>query len=302
MSDPLAAVARGEADAVPTPILITDEPLVRLVQARLTHHGLLDPSPDGYWGPVSTWALSEFCRAAGMAFPDSVDQPVATALLGADPVLPLHPGDDLPGRVVRAILRRGGWVCRHPDCVTIAYVEGLSEAGNPVARRPDAFDDLRLLLRYEPGGHIVLAGAWQATAAAGRPAVEQPAEAAGAPRLAPGQYKAWVMGRTAIGTELEQEALVQASDLPVTRDAGRDFQRQGDERQVGRFVIDQHSGMDAPPDAVGGVGAGCLVGRETAGHAAFMTLLRGDARWRANNAYRFMTALLTAKELGQARL
>ena len=293
----LTALVQGEAAATPTPLLILDEDLVRATQTRLAAHGLLDPPADGYWGPVSTWALSAFCQAAGMAFPDAVTPDVAAALLSEPPVLPLHPPAGLAGDVLRAMLRRGDWVCRHPACFTIAYVEGLDVDGQPVERRPDGFDDVRLLLRCRPGGTVELAGAWQATTAAGWPAVKEPAQAAGAPRLVPGQHKAWVIGRTAIGTDLEGEALVQTTPLPVSRDAGQDFRRDGDLVQRGRFVIDQHSGMDAPPDAVGGTGAGCLVGRERAGHGAFMALLRTDARWQANNAYRFMTALLTAVDL-----
>ena len=293
----LEALAQGRGDTIPTPLLILDEELVRATQARLTVHGLLDPPADGYWGPVSTRALAAFCEAAGMDFPDGVTPDLAAALLSETPVLPLEPGAGLAGVVMRAMLRRGDWVCRNPACFTVVYVEGMSVDGQPSARRPDAFDDVRLLLRCRPGGEVELAGAWQATTAAGRPAVKQPAQVVGAPRLVPGQHKAWVMGRTAIGTELEQEALVQSTPLPVSRDAGQDFRREGDAVQRGRFIIDQHSGMDAPPDKVGGVGAGCLVGRERAGHAAFMALLRTDARWQANNAYRFMTSLLTAAEV-----
>ena len=293
----LTALAQGREDSTLTPLLILDEELVRATQARLTAHGLLDPPADGYWGPVSTWALSAFCQAAGMPFPDAVTPDLAAALLRETPVLPLEPGAEFAGAVMRALLRRGDWVCRHPACFTIAYVEGVSVDGQLTPRRPDAFDDVRLLLRCRPGGKVELAGAWQATTAAGWPAVKEPAQAAGAPRLVPGQHKAWVMGRTAIGTELEQEALVQSTPLQVSRDAGQDFRREGDTVQRGRFIIDQHSGMDAQPDKVGGVGAGCLVGRERAGHGMFMALLRTDARWQANNAYRFMTSLLTAAEV-----
>ena len=217
---------RDEArESLPIPLLILDEPLVRAVQERLAGHGLLDPPADGFLGPVSQWALAEFCRARDLAFAGALTPATAGALLDDDPVLPLRPGDDLAGRVIAAMLRRGDWVCRHSDCLTIAYVEGMDPHGDPTARRPDAFEDARLLLRVAPDGVPVLAGAWDATTAPGRPAVEQPAEPAGAPRIRRGQHKAWVIGRTAIGTEQEQEALVQVAPLPVTRDANRDFQR-----------------------------------------------------------------------------
>ena len=170
-TDRLTALMQGREDATLTPLLILDEELVRATQDRLTAHGLLDPPADGYWGPVSTWALSAFCQAADMEFPDAVTPDLAAALLRQTPVLPLEPSAGFAGAVTRALLRRGDWVCRHPACFTIAYVEGMSVDGQPTPRRPDAFDDVRLLLRCRPGGKVELAGAWQATTAAGWPAV-----------------------------------------------------------------------------------------------------------------------------------
>lgn len=294
---PLREFRDGERDSLPVALLTLNEPLVRAVQDRLAAHGLLDPPADGFLGPVSQWALAQFCQARGLEFEGKIIRDIADALLDAEPALPLRPGEDLAGKVVSAMLRRGDWVCRHPDCLTIAYVEGIDPSGAATAHRPDAFDDARLLIRVDADGGPTLAGAWEATAAPGRPAVEEPAEPIGTPRLVRGQYGAWIMGRTAIGTELEQDALVQAIPLPVTRDGSKDFRRSGDPVHHGLFVIDQHGGKDAPRDQVGGVGAGCLVGRAQAGHEAFVAYLRGDARFRASAAYRFMTALLSREEL-----
>ena len=293
----LAALRDGDRESLPVPLVIADEALAREVQDRLAHHGLLDPPADGCFGPVSQWALSAFCRARGLPFEAALTRAAADALLAGEPTLPLRPGGDLAGRVAAALLRRGDWLCRHPDCLTVVYVEGMEPDGRRSAARPDAFDDARLLLRVGPDGVPEFAGVWEATAAPGRPAVEEPAEPAGAPRLERGQHKAWVMGRTGLGTEHEQEALVQVQPLPVTRDANRDFRRNGDERQRGLYGMDQHGGFDAPGDEVGGIGAGCLVGRVQDGHRAFMALLRDDARWRASHAYRFMVSLLGVEEV-----
>jgi len=291
----------GPENGLMVPLLAHQPALVRAVQARLTYHGLLDPPADGFLGPVSQWALNEFCRARELRFDGSLTREAAVALLETSPVLPLRTGGtDLAARLAAALARRGDWICRHPDSLTIAYVEGIDAHGRARQRNADSFDDLRLLLRIAPGGQPELAGVWDTTADAGRPATAEPAEAEGAPRLLPGQHKAWVMGRTAIGTEFEQDALVQVSPLPVTRDANRDFHREGDPREEGLFVLDQHGGLDAPHDAIGGVGAGCLVGRRQAEHRLFMEALRGDARHRASHAYRFMTSLLTAEEFGAA--
>lgn len=285
-------------EKLPVALLVRDADLVAEIQERLAHHGLLDPPGDGVLGPATQWALSEFGRAAGTPFEGALHPATAGVLVRDEPVLPVTPGPDLAGRVAAALLRRGDWLCRHPACVNIIYVEGMDETGHAIPRRPDAFDDLRLLLRIVPGGRPEIAGRWQATTAPGRLAVEGPIEPEGAPALLRGQHRGWTIGRTAIGTDLEQEALVQALPLPVTRDANRDFRRAGDPQERGLYILDQHGARDAPRDAVGGIGAGCLLGRVQDGHAAFMAMLRADPRWRADAAHRFSTSILGAEELG----
>ena len=262
------------------------------MQDQLARLGLLDLPADGVLGPVTQWALLELCRAHGLQYGSVLTPDLADALLAPEPPLPLEPGSDLAGRIVAAMLHRGDWVCRHPDCFTIAYVEGTAPDGSPTAPHPDAFNDARFLLRVSGAGRPEIVGAWEATTAPGRPAVEHPAEPAGAPRLLPGQHKAWVMGRTGVGTDLEQDALVQVTPLPVTRDEDRDFRRNHDKGQRGLFIMDQHGGLDAPRGGIGGIGAGCLVGRAQDGHRSFIAALRTDPRWRVNHAYRFMTSVL----------
>lgn len=292
----LGDLARGDA-AVTAALLVRDRPLVAELQAALVRAGLLDPPGDDVLGPATQWALSAASRLAGTPFEGGLSPPTAAALLAPEALLPVRPGADLAGRVAAALLRRGDWLCRHPDCVNIVYVEGMGPDGRPTPRRPDVFDDLRLLLRIAPDGRPEIAGAWQATTAPGRPAVEGPAEPEGAPRLLRGQHRAWVIGRTAIGTELEQEALVQTVTLAVTRDANRDFRRAGDAVETDLYLMDQHGAMDPPHGKVGGAGAGCLVGQAQDGHAAFMAALRRDPRWRVNNAHLFTTSVIGAEEL-----
>jgi hypothetical protein len=295
MSDHLEAFTRVAPQPLEAALLVRDRLLVAEVQTRLCAAGLLDAPPDGFFGPITQWALGEFCRASGLAFEGKLSGATAAALLRGDTPLSLRPGRDLAGQVVAALIRRGDLICRHPECVTIVYVEGLDGEGHRTARRPDAFDDLRLLLRIGPDGRPETLGAWEATTGAGRPAVESPAEIAGAPRLAPGQHHAWVIGRTAIGTKLEQDALVQAAPLSVTRDGDRDFHRGGDASETGHYLLDQHGALDAPRDKVGGVGAGCLVGRSQRGHEDFMAFLRRDPRLRAFSAHRFSTSIIGAE-------
>jgi hypothetical protein len=296
--DALQAFACGQRDGLGAALLAREPALVAALQARLSRAGLLDPPSSSLLDPETQWALKAFCDIMRLPFKGALSRAAAEALLVPESAPPLQPQDDLAGRVAAALMRRGDWICRHPDCVNIAYVEGLNAAGLRIPRRPDAFDDLRLLLRIAEGGKPELCGAWTATTAPGRPAVEAPAEPVGAPVVRRGQYRAWVLGYTAIGTPFEQEALVQVEPLAVTRDQNRNFQREGDPAEDGLFLIDQHGGLDAAEDRVGGSGAGCLVGRAQAGHRDFMAMLRRDPRWRMNTSHRFTTSILGAEELG----
>lgn len=295
----LRDVAAGQhGTTLSLPLLVEDRDLVREIQARLTIAGLLDPPADGFLGPVSGWALATYLRAVGEDLQAGITARAAGALRhpGAGNPFPMDLGDDLAGRIVGAILHRGGFVATHPDLLTVAYVEGMHPDGTLSANRPDAFDDARFLIAVE-GGRPVLRGAWEATTSAGRPFVEDPPDPRGALRIALGQHKAWVVGMNSAGRPGEHEALVQVEDLPVHRDGNGDFRRDGDPVSTGRFDLHQHGGEDAPRDWVGKASAGCLVGRTMAGHRAFMALVKTDARYRACNAYRFVATVLGAEEV-----
>lgn len=299
-ADILARFAAGAEGPRPLALVSLDKPLRGAVQRGLSHHGLLDPLEDGLIGPVTSWALQAFARAAGLLFENDLSPDLARGLADPAPVAPRRPGDGFAAALLRALERRGDWLCRHVDAVNVVYVEGTEPDGAPSPGRPDAFDDLRLLLGFDPDGAPAVRAAWHATTRAGQTALDEPVDELGPPRLQPGQYKAWVAGTTAIGTKLEQDALVQVVELPVHRDAGKDHRRAGDPHQTGFFVIDQHGGLDEDRHRVGDASAGCLVTPRIDDQRAFMAMLRRDPRWRASNAYRFMTSLLTRAEFEQA--
>ena len=62
------------------------------------------------------------------------------------------------------------------------------------------------------------------------------------------------------------------------------------------FGINQHWGYDLPATDIRNASAGCLVGRLTNGHKAFMKLVKTDARYAQSHAYRFMTTVLSREE------
>lgn len=275
--------------------------LVREIQGALITLRLADPPVDGVFGPVTQWALSAFAGEPGTEVePFVFSSRDAERLLGAaapgTPVLSGH-GGDVAALAAAAMERRGYWIAHHPECVNIVYVEGASSNGTPRTNSPNHFDDLRIVFKVDEHHRPHLAGCWDGTTEPGRYWTEHPMNASGAARIAFSQRKAWVMGVHHAGKPGAHEALVQVAPITVHRDRNRDYRRDGDARDTGLFAVNQHWGYDLPPNDIGKAGAGCLIGRTKAGHREFMAIVKSDPRYRVNNAYRFMTAVLPASAL-----
>ncbi len=288
--------------SLPVNQLAADRELARDVQVQLGVAGVLEPPADGQFGPVSQWALAAFCARAGLAYDGALSRPTAEALVapGVAAVFLLAPGDDLAGRIVAAMARHGYWFSRHPECLTIVYIEGMDLDGTANANTANAFNDARLLLGVDAAGTPSVVHAWDGTTEPGRTFTEQPLDAGGAARIAFGQYKSWVIGTHHAGTSDAHEALVQVADVSVCRDLNKDYSRDGDAVRTGQFGINQHWGYDLPANNVSNASAGCLLGRTKQGHRDFMAALKTDARYQANSAYRFMTAVLPVANLAVA--
>ena len=108
-----------------------DVELARDIQERLGLAGLLDPPADGKFGTVSGWALNEFAMARKLEAPGSLTKEIAQALLATDiaETFPLVLDDNVASKVLRALQRRRYWICRHPACLNIVYVEGAGPDG-----------------------------------------------------------------------------------------------------------------------------------------------------------------------------
>lgn len=229
---------------------------------------------------------------------------VAAAALLADagePLFPLRTPDSLAGRIVRSMQAAGHWICRHPDCVNIVYMEGMDPDGTPNTDAPNAFNDLRVVLRVNRAGNPEIVESWEATSEPGKYyTLIEKLDPRGAARIAFGQYKSWSVGTHMAGRPSAHEALVQTAPIRVHRDLNQDFERTGDQVFEGLFGVNQHWGFNLTRSDVGRASAGCLVGRTTAGHRAFMALCKSDPRYAANNSYRFLTAVLPAGDVPAA--
>lgn len=296
----LDGLGQGEK-SLPVEHIGADKPLAHEIQSRLAALGLLDPPDDGLFGPVSLWALGEFLKRMQLA--TNVLTPLGARTLAgaATELLPIRlvPGA-LASEVVAAMQAKRHWLCRHPDTVNIVYIEGMDPNGQPNNNPPNRFNDLRMLLRIGGDGRPEITQMWDGTSEPGRHYTEvELLNPAGVARIALGQYKAWSVGMHNGSTP--HEALVQTMDITICRDKNKDYRRDNDARFKGMFGINQHWGYDMAPGNIGNASAGCLLGRTKVGHREFMALCKSDPRYEVNKSYRFMTAVLEARDIMEVR-
>ncbi|MET0606338.1 MAG: peptidoglycan-binding protein [Beijerinckiaceae bacterium] len=267
------------------------------VQKALSVHGYLDPPADGAFAAVSQWALAEFCRRCGLKPADGVTHALRTRLV--DPAAGL-PAARARGSWIDAVIKHlaadGSFICRHPDCWNIVYIEGMDASGALNSDIPNQFNDARVLFALDDNG-VPQFKAWEATTEPGEFYTLNPMSSEGAARIAFRQFKSWAVGQHLAEKTTGHEALVQVKPVTVHRDFNKDFKRTGDRLDRGIFGVNQHAGYDAPATDIKNTSAGCLVGRLKQGHRDFMTLVKQDARYKVNKAYNFVTAIIPGDRL-----
>ncbi len=298
---PAAQAARALGTFDGPPIALDSLPGARLdvvleVQQALSNLGYLDPPPDGFMGPTTKWALAQFCALNDLSLADGFTRDIAAALLKPSKLLPdIRPSGAWIDRVIAYMIGKNHFICRHPDCKNILYVEGIDPDGTLNPQTPNVFEDLRVVLSIGKDG-LPLVQSWVATTRPGREYTMDPMNPKGAAQIAPGQYKAWHVGTHVGASGFDpHEALVQAAPIDIYRDTNRDFRREGP-IFTGMFGIDQHWGYDQQTDDIGRASAGCLVGVKRDGHRAFMAVIKSDPRYLANNGYKFVTAVVPGRE------
>jgi peptidoglycan hydrolase-like protein with peptidoglycan-binding domain len=270
--------------------------LVLEMQQILSNLGYLDPPPDGFMGPTTRWAIDEFCKLNGLSTTGGFTTDIAAALLSPHKLLPeIRTSGQWIDRVIAYMQKKNYFICRHPDCKNIIYVEGVDADGSLNPQTPNVFEDLRVVFSIGADG-APLIQPWVATTEPGKPYTTKPMNPKGAARIALGQYKSWNVG-THVGPSGfdPHEALIQCAPIDIYRDSKKDFKREGP-TFTGIFGVNQHWGYDRPKDDVGTASAGCLVGEKRDGHRAFMAVVKSDARFRANNGYKFVTAVIPGHE------
>lgn len=300
-TDAVASTSPLESfDGAPIPFALlptSSRALVAALQQKLTDHGYLDPPADGAFGRVSNWAIEEFCARNGLDMRDGFTKAMARMLVKPTKPLPTAaPSGAWFDKVIEYMNAKGYFINRHPDCKNIVYLEGMEPNGALNENAPNKFNDIRVVFSCTEAGGVAL-NVWDATTEPGAKWTFTPMNASGAARIAFGQYKSWGVGVHKAGTKSAHEALVQVKPVRVYRDLNRDFKREGDRTFEGLFGINQHWGYDLQKDNLGTSSAGCLVGRTTKGHREFLTLVKSDPRYVVSNGYRFMTAVMPAKDV-----
>lgn len=297
--DGTRALAQFDGPAILIPDLNKKVELAKAIQWRLTELGYLDPPADGKFGPVSSWALSEFCDLNGATLSGGFTKTVAQRLISPTVQLPqIVEGGNWFDKVIRYMQLKRYFICRHPDCKNIIYLEGVNTDGSLNDDAPNRFNDLRVVFSIDKSGRADFAASlWDGTTEPGRYWTLMPMNRKGAARVAFNQYKAWAVGVHHAGSPQAHEALVQVEPISVYRDLNKDFKRPGDELDTGLFGINQHWGYDASSDDLGRTSAGCLVGRTREGHRKFMEIAKSDPRYGVNRGYRFITAVMPGDEV-----
>lgn len=267
------------------------------IQEALSIHGYLDPPADGEFAAVSVWALSQFCRRMRLPVDRGILPVICKALAGPEGGLPeIKPTGGWIDAVIAGMQARRFFINRHPSCVNIVYVEGMSADGTLNNDAPNAFNDVRIVFRITETGEPETQ-TWEATTEPGAHHTYNPLSPKGAARIAFRQFKSWGVGLHPQSSNPKHEALVQTKPVTVHRDFNKDCKRTGDQVERGEFGINQHWGYDLPLNDIQDASAGCLVGRLKQGHREFMALVKGDARYKVSNNYRFVTAILPGDRL-----
>lgn len=294
----LAEVRDGAAEGIDLLAVRRNKPLCTEVQTELGRLGLLDPPADGDFGPVTTWAWGRFCDRCNAQDRNHLTAALARTLLSDEPWPLDTSGDDLAARALRSMQALGYWIARHPDCLNIVYLEGTNPDGSRNDNATNGYNDLRCAIAVQQGTPRLL-GCWPATTQPGwhwilDPPQGIPDPVKAAAQIALGQFKAWCVGIH--HGHVDQEALVQRARIRIYRDRNKDGKRDGDPMfERADYGINQHHGSNSRN--VDRFSAGCLVGQRVDGHEAFMRLLKSDPRYRASNAYLFMTAVIGVDQL-----
>jgi hypothetical protein len=184
-----------------------------------------------------------------------------------------------PNKIVSAMQRKGYRLRTGLGELNIIYVF------NPdFANTIDQWSDRRMIITFRNNQPIIVHDS-PATIKGGKPSWNNPPNPKGYPVVNPGQYDSW-----SVGLHKGKPALAQTGIIPVmrTKDQGKSWQP-----DRGLFGMNQHRGAGA---SVRNWSEGCLVSQS--GHDEFMQLIYTDPGYTTNKSFRFLTTIISIKDLG----
>jgi hypothetical protein len=180
----------------------------------------------------------------------------------------------LAEKIIKAMGKKGYKTNIDKSGIDIVYVTGMNSKGELQKRRPDYFDDARIVIKYYPDGKRKVIGSYSATVMPGKFYYKKGGmdkNSGGAAMTLHKQFKGvWGFGRHG---KNQYPALVQTEGrISVMRDENRNGKMDDDLISRGYFGINQHHGYNSM--RVGKNGAGCLVGQSIASHEEFLRIIR----------------------------
>lgn len=193
----------------------------------------------------------------------------------------------------------------NPGEISIVYIEGANPDFTINKDRPNEWNDLRMLIRYEAGQPRIIFKAVATTEPGFEATMSREAKKlGGVARIKFGFHaEKWVRGFHQFARlRTRHPALVQRQGTPVMvhRDLDQNFIRTGD-RIAPAYGINHHGVLSGAPKFVGRHSAGCPVGLHWDEHEEFLSLTKEDPRYLANKSFHYSSWFIPGNELAKWR-
>ncbi len=211
------------------------------------------------------------------------------ALGRGKPATPAPPVIDLGAKVKATML-----TLHYPwfDDQNVVSIEGMDVSGKPNMNRPNAFDDIKMVI---DGSGKIIGGPWAATTQPGRYWTEHPMAEGGAFSIALGPQACWTPGDYHGYTVWRQ---AEDSTIMGFRDPEGTYRRVGQPIKHGNIGIHHHGGGDQARGDIGLRAAGCQVLEMDDDQAEFMKITMARPAYQNNKSgYRLTATVLTASQL-----
>ncbi len=296
----LFAIANGSKAPADNKELTASPKLAEKTQILLIVNGLLEPPADGKWGLLSESALAVFKQLRGIKEDALLGKETAKQLINTNPanlVTGFQLTKNLASQIIKFCAIKGYQIDQGEKHYNIVYVEAMDGDGSLNDNAPDTWSARRMVIEVINGVPSII-GNWAATTRPGIYYDENPLNPDGAAFISLTQFKnVWQVGIH--GNSCPHEALIQDGTIQITRDRNEIFQRSGYPIESGNdYGINLHGGYDM--SYVGRASAGCPAAQSMSGHLdEFMSLMKSDARYQADENYHFSATFLSGYELAK---